>query len=673
MSDDCPQEKSKEQLVAELESVSKELKTLKSQFNSVYDHHYQLTGLIDREGRLLMANKTALAFIGAESHDVIGKEFWRTPWWTHSSEEQRKLREGVGRALKGEMVRFETTHTNEAGEARTFDFRISPALDENAEVVYLVPEGYDITDRKLAEEALRKNEEKYRTFFEKSCDPMLMIRDGFVIDCNPAVVEALGCQDASEVINLHVSVFSPEFQPDGSASCEKSREMTKIAYNQGTHRFEWEHERKDGTTFPVEVSITAIPSEGEKILLAVWRDIEDRKRSEHEILAAKDKAETANRAKDEFLAVMSHEMRTPLNPIMGYSSLLLNRASEEDSEMLQSIYSSGERLLRLIDQILGFLQLDRSQVTLKSMNFQLVEICKMAYETIKPDARELDYQFVNGGTGLAPIDENITVLSDSDMLLRLLENLLQNACKYTHSGSVTFAIGHAVDKDKENTFQFTIEDTGIGMDEATLARAFDAFTQADSSYTRPYEGVGLGLAICDRLVNLLGGSIEITSKLGAGSCFSVTLPLKVIASNAEDTQDKHRKPLKADGLEKPLHVLVVEDDLGNAKLIETFVKCLGGEPSVALNGYRAVQLCEQQTFDAVFMDILMPGMNGFETTARIKAKDKPNSTTPVIALTANVLQLVEDKCYAANMVGFLKKPISIEEFRAALYKAVSIN
>jgi PAS domain S-box-containing protein len=264
----------------QLEDANRALREIKTQFEAVYDHHYQLTGLIDRDGRLLMGNRTALEFAGVTAEDVVGKYFWETPWWTHSEEEQRKLKEGMARALEGEMVHFESTHVSADGETKNIDFRVGPVFDENGDVIYLVPEGYDITDRLRAEEALRESEEKYRTFFENSCDAMLMLKDNLLLDCNAAAVAALGYADAAEILGLHPAELSPEFQPDGTTSKEKTEAMVQAARRAGTHRFEWEHKRKNGEVFHVEVSLTAMPSEDDTILLAVWRDIAERKQAE---------------------------------------------------------------------------------------------------------------------------------------------------------------------------------------------------------------------------------------------------------------------------------------------------------------------------------------------------------------------------------------------------------
>ena len=271
------------QRTEDLEDANRALREMQAKFEAVYDHHYQMTGLIDKEGRLLLGNRTALEFAGIEAQDVIGKYFWETPWWTHSPDEQRKLREAMAQAMRGEMSQFESTHLSGAGEIRNIEFRISPVFDENGDVIYLVPEGYDITERLQAEESLRKSEEKYRTFFQNSCDPMLMLRNGVLIDCNAAAVSVLGYKNVEEIINLSPGELSPEFQSDGKKSSEKSEEMMKVAYAQGTLRFEWEHLKRNGDVFPVEVSLTAMPSEKGMVMLVVWRDISNRRQAEESL------------------------------------------------------------------------------------------------------------------------------------------------------------------------------------------------------------------------------------------------------------------------------------------------------------------------------------------------------------------------------------------------------
>ncbi|MGZ0706707.1 PAS domain-containing hybrid sensor histidine kinase/response regulator [Coraliomargarita sp. W4R53] len=383
---------------------------------------------------------------------------------------------------------------------------------------------------------------------------------------------------------------------------------------------------------------------------------------------AKNQAETANRAKNDFLAIMSHEMRTPLNPIMGYASLMLENASEEDTELLQCILDSSKRMLRLVDRILEYSELERSSVSSVIKKFKLVDACQTAFEGLRCETDKFEYHFKNGGLGLIAIDDTVEVSSDSKMLIRILGNLLQNACKYTLSGSVTLTIGQKAGEIDPAVFQFVITDTGIGMEEATWSKYFEAFTQADTSYSRPYEGIGLGLAICNKLIAVLKGTIEVSSKLGEGSQFTVSLPMQIQASKPSGAllpDDSSKSELK---LSEPLNILIVEDDVYNSSLAKAFISKLGGVAAVAPNGSVAVELCKRQTFDSILMDIRMPVMDGFEATALIQKKDQLNTRTPIIALTANGADSVEHKCQKLGMYALIKKPVQIRELHTVLQR-----
>tara|TARA_R100000027_G_scaffold43940_1_gene33042 strand:+ start:7938 stop:11237 length:3300 start_codon:yes stop_codon:yes gene_type:complete len=383
---------------------------------------------------------------------------------------------------------------------------------------------------------------------------------------------------------------------------------------------------------------------------------EERKSAFEELLAAKEDAEAGNRAKDEFLAVMSHELRTPMNPILGFTSMLREEAEGEELEMLDTVYESGERLMGLIERILEFTRLDRGLTLPGETAFNIWEVCEAAFESTRCDSVGLEYSLKNGDDDMQPIDRDLEVFGDEDMLVRILSNLLHNACKYTNSGEVSLTIG---ERPKENgadsDFVFQVRDTGIGIEDSLFGRLFEAFYQTDSSYSRRYSGVGLGLAITHKLVQIQGGNIDVESTPGKGSCFTVVLPLKR-ETNRKPILPKRKDKLMFKKLPVPIKVLVVEDDLSNQIFIEALIKRFGAVPSIAIHGEMALELAQKEQFDLILMDLHMPLMNGFEATTGIRDEGL-NKSTPIIALSADLTEFVREECRNVGMIDFISKPV----------------
>ena len=267
----------------------------------------------------------------------------------------------------------------------------------------------------------------------------------------------------------------------------------------------------------------------------------------------------------------------------------------------------------------------------------------------------MEYYFNNGGKGLLAIDQELEIISDRSVLIRILSNLLQNACKYTKTGSVSLSVGLVPDDSSTNTYQFIIEDTGIGIEESKIPDLFKPFTQVDSSYSRPYEGVGLGLAICGKLIKILGGDIEVSSQLNKGSCFKVSIPFNSSETAQQQIQLPERQaPLK---LKRSLNVLIVEDVADNMNVTRALITRLGGTPFTAYDGSEALAHCQKQKFDAILMDLRMAGMDGFEATTHIKKDNARNAQTPIIALTANVADSTKQQCLEYGFAAFVPKPV----------------
>jgi signal transduction histidine kinase len=395
----------------------------------------------------------------------------------------------------------------------------------------------------------------------------------------------------------------------------------------------------------------------------------ERVRATEDLLTAKQAAEKANRAKDEFLSVMSHELRTPLNPIMGHAGLLMEETDDPHCiQSLQQIYQSSEKLLSLIDDILFFSQLQKGTKNPRSIHFRLLESCQFALQKARKCYPKQRLDFENGTGVHLPIDEEMIVAGDAENMQRILGELLDNACKYTHEGRVCLRVGQRELDSETLEFIVEVEDSGIGIEEEVLEKLFDPFTQLDSSHTRRYEGIGLGLAICKKIADALDGTLTAESQPGVGSCFRFCCPMdRIELSAAEGTASR---PARSTIGSNRKRVLLVEDNLSNAEVAKTMVERLGLEVELATEGHSAVEICRSQLFQVILMDLSMPVMNGFEATRQIREPGALNEDTPIIGLTAHVGTAVKDDCLNAGMVDFIPKPIRMNALRDSLSKFI---
>ncbi|MFO8026647.1 MAG: response regulator [Opitutales bacterium] len=396
----------------------------------------------------------------------------------------------------------------------------------------------------------------------------------------------------------------------------------------------------------------------------------ERKKATEDLLVAKQAAEKANRVKDEFLSVMSHELRTPLNPIMGHTSLLLEDIRDSDQiQSLEQIERSSERLLALIDDILFFSQLQDDSHASQSTPFDLLQCCETTLEKYRNQCPEKTIHFENGTGEYDAIRSGTLVAGDKDHIRRIVGELLSNACKYTHEGDIHLRVGQReLDSGRLETL-FEVEDSGIGIENNLLEKLFDPFTQLDSSHTRRYEGIGLGLAICRKIADVMHGSLTAESQPDVGSCFRFRCPLETVESEADrepKAQNSRGKPDTA----SPGRALVVEDNPSNAHVAETMLERMGLVVDKVEHGRSAVEMCRKQHYQFILMDLSMPVMNGFDATKEIRTSDTPNRNTPIIGLTAHVGTGVREDCHKAGMNDFIAKPIRLKAFRESIAQHV---
>ncbi len=390
-----------------------------------------------------------------------------------------------------------------------------------------------------------------------------------------------------------------------------------------------------------------------------FEDVTQLEETKQQLSKSKEEAELANRAKSDFLACMSHEIRTPMNAILGYTDVLrrgFDKSVEDRQEYLDTIHSSGEHLLALINDILDLSKIESGRMDLELDRCSPHKVISQVVSLLQAKADEKSIALKCEYDG--PLPESI--LSDAVRLRQTIVNLAGNAIKFTDRGSVRI-VARLLGKEM---LQIDVIDTGIGISEDAQKRIFDPFAQADTSITRRFGGTGLGLAISKQLAEALGGELTVQSQVGRGSTFSVTIstgPLDgvrlVDAKTALAKSPQQAAESESIAQLSPARVLVADDGESNRKLIQLVLGRAGATVVGAENGLQAVELARRESFDVILMDMQMPVMDGYTATTTLR---QAGYERPIIALTAHAMQGDEEKCLAAGCSGFMTKPINID-------------
>jgi PAS domain S-box-containing protein len=643
----------REESQADLHAALKDL----AQQKFALDQH-AIVSTTDLQGNILYANDKFCRISGFERHELLGRNHNLINSGVHPAAFFTHLWETI---LAGKVWNGEVCNRTKSGKMYWVDATIVPLRDDSANLTMFVAIRTDITDRKEADARLREVTQNIPV----AVFQYYLGNDGrFIITFMSHAIQAISGLDAEEIMAntdlLRQCVHSDDQQiflkALGAANPEaQSQSVDFRLVHQQTGHVVWVHGAAQARQLP----------HGAWVWNGYLTDVTQSKQIAVELQNAKEAAEAANRAKSDFLANMSHEIRTPMNGVIGMTDLLLDtELNSEQGEYVQVVKSSADALLRVINDILDFSKIEAGKLLIEHIPYKLNQCVEETLKTLEMRAQSkglvLGSVFASG----VPLG----VVGDPGRLRQVLVNIIGNAIKFTEKGGITLRVSIEGALDPQlTTLHFAVEDTGIGIPADKLDSIFEAFSQEDSSTTRRYGGTGLGLTICARLVQAMGGRIWVESSLGHGSVFNFTLQVQLemddvtvsTLAGALATQPSE------EAVPQNLNVLLVEDHAVNQMLAVALLKRWGHQVTVADNGQIALDLLAQNVFDVVLMDMLMPVMDGIETTQRIRAAET-DAHQHIIAMTANAMESDRERCLQAGMDDYISKPINAQELQQKL-------
>ncbi len=556
----------------------------------------------------------------------------------------------------GKQKEWEEKIINKKGETEYHLRKLSPIYDSNNNLVWIIGYSVNITERKKIEEKIQLSEKRYRDLFDYS-QAIICTHDmsGNFLTANPSLLEVMG-YSLDEIVGKSIKDFLQEQDKlafddiylNAIKENNKVKGVFKVVHKNGSKIYLLYQ------NYRVEES-----PDSEAYIIAFAQDVTERVKAEKELKVAKQITEETARNKERFLANMSHEIRTPMNGIIGITSFLQKTTlNDEQKSYLNIVQESAHDLLTIINDILDLEKVGTGQIQLENIPFDIISKTNTIIKLFEITAKNkgVDIRFEN------KVGNELTISGDPTRFNQVLNNLISNAVKFTSKGHITIRVEKQRETSNEVTLQFSVSDTGIGIDPNNLEKIFNPFTQAYPETTRMYGGTGLGLAITKNLVELQGGTIIVDSQPKKGSTFTFTITYK--KTESESALSIAKEPLTNTLGE--LNILVAEDNEINQVLTTGMLQQLGFKASFVSNGVDVLNLLQKEDFDLILMDIQMPEMNGYEATREIRTLSDTKRNIPIIALTANALKGEEENYIAAGMNGYLTKPFS----EAALYETI---
>lgn len=513
---------------------------------------------------------------------------------------------------------------------------------------------------------MEKNLVKLEKTLQLMPDGVVMVDSDAVITYSNSQVEILFGYKPEEIIGKDIETLVPNKDREKHIGYRNNYIASPKIRPMGS-QLEVNGLKKDGSIFPVDISLSPVRIDDEIFIVSTVKDITERKQIQQELQKTKEIAETANRAKSEFLANMSHELRTPLNAILGYAQILIRdqELSPKQKDEIKIIKSSGEHLLGLISDILDLSKIEAGTMELNPVDFNLPDFIGGIADIFKVRAAEKELSFHYEILSELPVYVN----SDEKKLRQILFNLISNAVKFTEKGGIALKVGKKENENNKPVILFQVEDTGIGIETDQLKEIFKPFTQV-SAQSFKAEGTGLGLSISQKLADMLGSNIKIKSYFGEGSVLSFELELPEV-TGLNILPESREKSIKSYSGERK-KVLVVDDKPANRSLLFNLLSPLGFIVFEGIDGQDCIDKCLKYKPDIIFMDLRMPIMGGIEATERLRGIEETREI-PIIAVSASAFEADREISIRAGCNEFIAKPFRQEKIFGVLENYLKIE
>jgi PAS domain S-box-containing protein len=652
-------------LEARVQERTQALRQSEEKFAKIfYTHPNPIVMSRVQDGCLIDINDSALELFGIERQPVLGKSIFDLDLGVNAVQ-YHKIIQSI--QINGPIRGLETYPKTKGRE--TCIVLYSADLININEELYLISILYDITDRKFAEEALRRSEEKFSKIFHSNPNPMTISRasDGCILDFNASALKFFGAQE-EDVLGKTSSDLNLWLDPT-----HRDEILQTLLQQQVVQGYEYNIRIYNGEIRTVLFSAEMIEVDGQFCLISTMNDISDRRESEVALQQAKLEAEAANQAKSRFLSNMSHELRTPLNAILGFTQVM-NRdtsLSSNQRDRVDIINRSSEHLLEMINDVLDMAKIESGRVDVYSSSFDLYRLLETLENmfSMRLSAKDIVLEIER----LHDVPQFIK--TDEGKLRQILINLIGNAIKFTDEGQIRVRVRLLEDRQsqvKPNTLLFfDIEDTGVGISSSELDSIFEAFFQSKQGSSSGRVGTGLGLPICREFVQLLNGNIWVSSKLGYGSLFQFYIPVEVVSeSNANGFSSPRFTELPPTLSQH--RILVVDDRWECRQLMAQVLEPLGLDIRNAKNGEEAIAVWQAWNPHLIWMDMLMPVMDGYTAAQYIKTHPQCRDTV-IIALTESTLEADTDTILNVGCDAVIRKPFREAEVLQALEQYLGIH